>query len=94
MDEIRRAVIHDERGQKFVVVVNGEDCIMAYTEINDFMEIQQFIITEEKSKEILLKAAFEFAGSHGKKISIDNEDVMKFIEVNPQYRNLAGHSIY
>ena len=30
-------VVHDERGQKFIVVIGGEDCIMAYTEKKDFI---------------------------------------------------------
>ena len=79
---------HDDMAQKFFTEVNGEEALIAYTRINDSLNLHFLIAPNPDVAEELCKAAFEYAKGNGLKIISSSEFVDEFVEKNPAYKAL------
>ncbi len=79
---------HDETGQKFSAEVGGEECLLAYTMINDAMHLHFLLAPNEDIAEQLCMTAFEYAKKNGLKIISSSEYVDEFVKRHPEYHSL------
>ena len=80
---------HDDMAQKFSTEVDGEEALLAYTMINDCLNLHFLLAPNEDVAENLCKAAFEYARKNGLKIisSSDYIDTV-FLKNHSEYADL------
>ena len=84
---------HDDMGQKFVTEVDGEECLLAYTMINDCLNLHFMTVPDgKKGQEVaeeLCLAAFNYARNRGLKIISSSAYIDEiFIKKHPQFEDL------
>lgn len=66
------SVQHDPVGQKFFVMVEGKEALLAYTQVNDVLDLHHTMVPPELDgrgiAEQLAHAAFEYARTHRYKV--------------------------
>ena len=85
---------HDQIGQKFLCIVDGEECFLAYTAINGNLNVHFMSVPDgvkgEQVAEALATAAFEFTRLNGVKIISSSAYVDEiFLKKYPEYRDLV-----
>lgn len=80
---------HDETGQKFTTEVEGEEALLAYTMVNDCLNLHFMTAPNEEVAEELCAAAFEHARKNGLKIISSSEYVDGFILRHMEFADLA-----
>ncbi|MFA4819659.1 MAG: N-acetyltransferase [Candidatus Aenigmatarchaeota archaeon] len=84
---------HDERGQKFTADVNGEECLLAYTMINNTLNLHIMIIPDgkagEEAAEQLALAAFNYARANGCRIISSSEQIDEFLKKHYEFDDLV-----
>lgn len=81
-------VEHDDMGQKFWTEADGEECLLAYTMVNDTLHLHFLTAPNAEVADELCKAAFEHAKRHSLKITSSNEYVDSYLERHPEYKGL------
>lgn len=79
---------HDGMAQKFSTEVDGEEALLAYTMINDSLNLHFLLAPNEDVAEELCKAALEYARKNGLKIISSSEYVDEFLKRHPEYEDL------
>ncbi|MBS3050780.1 MAG: N-acetyltransferase [Candidatus Aenigmarchaeota archaeon] len=79
---------HDDMGQKFWTEAEGEECLLAYTMINDCLNLHFLTAPNGQVADELCTAAFEHARKNGLKITSSNEYVDEFVRKHPEFRDL------
>ena len=79
---------HDDMAQKFATEVDGEEALLAYTVINDSLNLHFLLAPNEDVAEELCKAALEYARKNGVKIISSSEYVDEFLKRHPEYEDL------
>ena len=80
---------HDPVGQKFLIDDGQVYAILAYTEINDNLDVHFIDATDEKVMEGIIRAAFEYARNNNVRIISSAKEVDEFVEKYPEYANLV-----
>lgn len=81
---------HDGVSQKFTADADGEECLLAYTMVNDTLNLHFLIAPNEGVAEQLCLAAFEYAQKNGLKIISSSEYVDNiFLKKYPEYMELV-----
>jgi predicted GNAT family acetyltransferase len=86
-------IAHDEIGQKFTMDVDGIEYFLAYTVINENLNVHFMAVPDgqsgEEIAEALALAAFEFARKSGVKIISSSAYVDEiFLKRHPEYVDL------
>jgi len=91
-------VKHDPVGQKFYIPLGKEEAIVAYTQINEYLDVHQVVVpVSHQGKgiaEYIVKYVFEHAKKHNMKIIPSCSYVKdKFIPEHPEYSDIVGKEI-
>ncbi len=78
---------HDDMGQKFWTEAEGEEALLAYTIINDSLNLHFLTAPNKDVADELCRAAFEYARANGLKIISSNEFVDDFLVRHPEFEN-------
>jgi hypothetical protein len=81
---------HDIVAQKF----NQGDGFLAYTMMNDYMDLYMLFAESEKEAEELALAAFEYARKNGLKVVSSSEHIDKFIDVHPEFSDIVKKDFF
>lgn len=90
---------HDETGQKFFIEYENDEAVLAYTAVNDIMEIHHLFVPEiQQGKgvaDMLCEAAFRHAKNSGIKI-IPACSYIKdtFLKKHPEWENIVTESYF
>ncbi len=79
---------HDDMAQKFCTEIDGEEALLAYTMINDSINLHFLLAPNEEVAEELCKAALEYARQNDMKVISSSEFVDEFLKKHPEYANL------
>ncbi len=87
-------VQHDPTGQKFCIKLGNTEAIMAYTQVNNILDIHHTMVPEDYRDAGLAKKlavfAFEFAKKNSLKIIPSCPYLSeKFLPEHPEYRELV-----
>ncbi|HLD85579.1 MAG TPA: N-acetyltransferase [archaeon] len=84
------AVIHDELSQKFYIKLYKDEAVLAYTQINDMIDVHTLVVPEgmENLEEALIEAAFDYAAKNKIKIIPTEKKIKEYAENHPETRNL------
>ena len=85
---------HDPMGQKFICEANGEECFLAYTSINDNLNVHFMAVPDgpkgEEVAEALVGAAFDLARRNNVKIISSSAYVDEvFLKNHPECESLV-----
>ncbi|HLD38880.1 MAG TPA: N-acetyltransferase [archaeon] len=80
---------HDDMAQKFSTEIDGEEALLAYTVINDSLNLHFLLAPNEEVAEELCKAALEYARQNGMKIMSSSQFVDEFLKKHPEYKDLV-----
>lgn len=88
-----KAICHDELSQKFYVKLYKDEAVLAYTQINDMLDVHTLVVPEgmEKLAEQLIEAAFEYAAKNKINIIPTEEKIKEYAENHPEVRSLLAH---
>lgn len=85
-------VEHDERGQKFTADACGEECLLAYTMINNTLNLHVMVVPDGKAgdeaAEQLCMTVFEYARKNSLKIISSSEQIDGFLKKHPEFGDL------
>src|SRR3989344_24632 len=90
---------HDETGQKFFIAYEDDEAVLAYTAVNDIMEIHHVFVPEsQQGKGVagsLAEAAFRYAENNGLKI-IPACPYIKdtFLKKHPEWGRIVTESYF
>jgi len=89
-------VQHDPIGQKFFIPLGNTEAILAYTQINNILDIHHVAVPEPYQGKGLAEKmgifAFEYAKKNGLKIIPTCEYLHeKFLPKHPEHKNLTTH---
>lgn len=79
---------HDDMAQKFSTEVEGEEALLAYTMINDSLNLHFLLAPDEAVADELCKAALEYARKNDLKIISSSEYVDEFLKKHEEYADL------
>lgn len=79
---------HDDMAQKFVTEAEGEEALLAYTMINDSLNLHFLTAPNKEVADELCAAAFEYARKNGLKIISSNAYVDEFLKKHPEFDEL------
>ena len=80
---------HDGMGQKFWGEAEGEEALLAYTMVNDVLNLHFLTAPNSEVADELCKAAFEYAKANGLKITSSNEYVDSYLEKHPEFSEIV-----
>ena len=83
-------VNHDQLSQKFYVQLYKDEAVLAYTQINDMIDVHTLVVPEgmDELAEQLIEAAFDYAEKNKIKIIATDEHVKKYAENHPEVKKL------
>ena len=79
---------HDDMGQKFWVEAEGEEALLAYTMVNDVLNLHFLTAPNSEVADELCTAAFEYAKANALKITSSNKYVDEFVRKHPEFERL------
>ena len=79
---------HDDMGQKFWTEAEGEEALLAYTMVNETLNLHFLTAPNGSVADGLCAAAFEYAKKNSLKIISSNEYVDGFLERHPEFSGL------
>ena len=86
-------ITHDEKGERFVAKVNGEEAFTAYYEEGDTLNFHHTYVPEKlRNKGVagkIVAAALNHVRQHNLKVIASCAFVEHFIENNPEYQDLV-----
>ncbi|HIG97017.1 MAG TPA: N-acetyltransferase [Candidatus Aenigmarchaeota archaeon] len=86
-------VEHDETAQKFTADANGEECLLAYTIVNNTLNLHVMVVPDgkagEEAAEQLCMTVFEYAKKNNFKIISSSEQIDDFIKKHPEFDDLV-----
>ncbi len=80
---------HDDMSQKFSTEVDGEEALLAYTIINDSLNLHFMTAPNDEVADELCRAAFEYAKDNGLRIISSNEYVDEFLKKHPEFNSIV-----
>jgi predicted GNAT family acetyltransferase len=90
---------HDEVGQKFFIAYEDDEALLAYTKVNDILDIHHTFVPESMRgrgiADRLAAAAFEYAEKNGLKI-IPTCSYIKdtFLKKHPEWDRIVAESYF
>ena len=79
---------HDGMGQKFWTEAEGEEALLAYTMVNETLNLHFLTAPNEEVADELCLAAFSYAKNNGLKIISSSEYVDRFVEKHPEFLDI------
>lgn len=91
-------VQHDPVGQKFFVIVEKKEAVLAYTQVNHVLDLHHTLVPPELRgrgiAEQLAHAAFDYAKAHGYKVLPSCSYIREtFLKQHPAYGALVVQDI-
>lgn len=80
---------HDGVAQKFSTEVDGEEALLAYTMINDSLNLHLLLVPNEEVADELCTAALDHARKNGLKVVSSSEYVDQFLKKHPEYKDVV-----
>ncbi len=90
---------HDPIGQKFFISFGNEEAVVAYTQVNEYLDLHHTEVPASQSgkgiAEELVKFAFEFARKNGYKIIPSCPYIKnKFLPSHPEYSDMVAEEAF
>lgn len=90
---------HDPAGQKFYIRLGKEQAVLAYTEVNKFLDVHQVIVPEDYRNhgiaEELTLHAYKWAKENGYKIIPTCPYIKKkFLSNHPEFQEITAEDYF